>query len=57
MENIGNQLLRWQKLIQRTANKVRSIKKTLHFNKYLGTNTRSCKKYAKCHPETHSKEA
>ena len=22
MENIGNQLLRWQKLIQRTANKV-----------------------------------
>ena len=25
MENIGNQLLRWQKLIQRTANKVRSI--------------------------------
>ena len=36
MENIGNQLLRWQKLIQRTANKVSYPKK--HYYLYICRN-------------------
>jgi len=37
MENIGNQLLRWQKLIQRTANKVCFLTK-YHIFSYIDRN-------------------